>query len=79
MMRVVNLLDEIRHRQLQLMQPEPPGFVRRREFEPRAETEQDVRDLRDREPARFQKRRRIRRPLFLVQRMIDSMRCMPPS
>ena len=64
MMRVVDLLDEIRDRQLQLMQPEPAGFVARRKFQPWPQVKQDFRGLRDDKLAGFEKRRREGRIFF---------------
>lgn len=59
-MRVVDFGDEIGDRQLQLVNPQPAGFVVGREPEPRAEEQQDVRGLPDDYVAGFQERRRER-------------------
>ena len=60
-MGVVNAHDEIGDRELQLMRPQPPHFVARREFVARTEEEQDFRGLRDDELAGFEEWRRVRR------------------
>ncbi len=60
-MRVVNLVDEVGDRQLELMRPEPAVVVVRRQPQPGAEIQQDVRGLADRHLAVLQKRRRERR------------------
>src|SRR5262249_1049001 len=61
MMGIVNSIHEIRNRELQLMRPQTRGFIARRKFQPRSEKQQYVRGLRDGNPARLQKRRRIGR------------------
>src|SRR5437762_3443466 len=68
MMRVADLHHQIRDRELQLMRPQLPGFVLRREAEPRPEIEQDIRGLRDDALAGFQDRRRERRMLLALAR-----------
>src|SRR5262245_28968994 len=62
---VVNLLDEVRDGELQLMGPQPPRLVLGREAMARTEIEQDVRGLADQEPASLEERRRERR-VFLA-------------
>ncbi len=52
-MGVVDTHDEIGDGELQLMRPQPPRLVARREFQARAEEEQDFRGLRDDEFAGF--------------------------
>src|SRR3954454_4420275 len=64
MMRVVDFDDEVRDGELQLMHPQPPGLVLRREPEPRAEPVEDQRGLRDDGLAGFQDRRREWRMLL---------------
>src|SRR5690606_30032167 len=64
--RIVNLGDEVRDRQLKLVGPEPSGLVARREPEPPAEKQQNVRRLTDQPTAGFQERRRERRALDVV-------------
>ena len=66
MMRVVDFHHQVGDGELQLMRPQPPGLVLRREAEPRPEIEQDVRGLRDDVLAGFQDRRRERRMLFAL-------------
>src|SRR5947207_2768578 len=56
-MCVVRLVDDIGDRQLQLMRPQPPGFVARREAESPPEVKQDVRGLRDEHVTVFEERR----------------------
>ncbi len=65
-MRIVNLDDEVGHRQLQLMRPEPARVVARREAVPRAEKQQDVRRLPDDLLTRLQERRRERQACHRV-------------
>src|SRR5256885_1757447 len=55
--RIVRLIDDIGDRQLQLMRPQPTGFVARREAESPAQIKQDVRSLRDEYVTVFEKRR----------------------
>ena len=61
MMRVVNLGDEIRDRELQPVGEEAPRLVLRREAELRAEIMEDVGDMRDDDGAVAQERGRERR------------------
>src|ERR1035441_6952323 len=61
MMSVVNLNDEVRHRQLQLMYPEPARGIARHEMQGRTEKQQDIGGLPDQLPPSLQKRRRERR------------------
>src|SRR5450755_2983500 len=61
MMSVVNLNDEVRHRQLQLMYPEPARGIARDEMQARTEKQQDIGGLPDQLPPGLQKRRRERR------------------
>src|ERR1700730_11042384 len=68
MMRVVDLYHQIRDGELQLMRPQLPGFIFRRETKPRPKIEQYVRGLRDDALAGFQDRRRERRMLFAFAR-----------
>src|SRR5207248_128724 len=60
MMGVVDLDNQVRNGELQLMRPEPLGLVFRRKAEPGPEKEQDVRGLRDNLFAGPQDRRRER-------------------
>jgi len=55
-MRVVRLIDDIRDCQLQLMRPQPTGFVARREAESPPEVKQDVCGLRDEYVSIFEER-----------------------
>ena len=63
-MGVVDLLDEIGHRQLQLMQPEPVGLRTGAEFQLRPEKMQNLGDLRDHQFAGLEERRREGRAFF---------------
>src|SRR6266571_4944877 len=58
MMAVVHFDQPVGDGELQLVQPQPPGFILRRESEARPEIEQNVRGLRDQQPAGSQERRR---------------------
>src|SRR5215217_7840126 len=58
MVRVVNFHDEVRDGELELVRPQPPCFVLRREAEARSKIKQNVRGLRDEALAVFQSRRR---------------------
>src|SRR5262245_32528861 len=57
-MGVVNLLDKVRDRELQLVCPQPARLVLGREAMARAEIKEDVRGLTDQESASLQERRR---------------------
>jgi hypothetical protein len=56
-MRVVDFVDEIGDRQLQLMRPQPAGLGGRRQPMLSAEVKEDIGGLPDQQPASFQKRR----------------------
>src|SRR5882724_2316056 len=81
-MGVVNLLDKVRDRELQLMRPESARLVLGREAMARAEIEEDVRGLADQEPASLQEWRRERR-IFLAlafeQRHDRIVAALPPD
>jgi hypothetical protein len=61
MMRIVDLAEEVGDRELELMRPQRSGRVARREAEPAAEEQQDVRRLADDPASGAQERRRERR------------------
>src|ERR1700741_3012845 len=60
MMRVVDFLDEVGDRELQLVGPQPTVLILRCELMPGAEKEQNIRRLRHDSPARLEERRRKR-------------------
>ena len=60
-MRVVDFDHEIADRELQLVRPQLAGLIARRERQPGAEIEQDVRGLRDHQLAGLEEGRRERR------------------
>ena len=70
MMRVMNLNQEIRDRELQLVHPQTATLVPRRESMTSAEKQQDVGRLANDEPTGLQKRRceRRMRDAFAVQK-----------
>ena len=64
MMGLMHLLHEIGDGELELVDPEPALLVLRREGVARTEILEDVRGLRDHQPAGLEERRRKRRMLF---------------
>ncbi len=64
MMDIVNLDQEIGHRQLQLMRPKPAWLGRRRQSVPRTQEHENISGLRDQHLAGTQKRRREGRLVF---------------
>ncbi len=73
--RVVHLRDVVRDRQLQLMRPQPAGFVLGREPVPPAEKQQDVGSLADDELAGLEigRRERNRAPVCAVERFVERL------
>ena len=71
MMSVVRFVDEVGQRELELVRPQAPCFVLRREVVVLAEKQQDIRGLTDQALAGLQERWRERRirESFLVQQL----------